>query len=84
MSTSMQSWLLSRRSMLLASIAGLIGVMKLPEQVLAASKAGESAWDLSETEWKKRLSPEAYQVLRQEGTERPFTSPFNKEKRVGT
>ena len=84
MTTSMQPWLLSRRSMLLASIAGMVGVFRAPAQVLAASKAGEAAWDLSDGEWKKRLSLEAYQVLRQEGTERPFTSPFNNEKREGT
>jgi peptide-methionine (R)-S-oxide reductase len=37
----------------------------------------------SDAEWKKRLSPEAYRVLRQEDTERPYTSPLNKEKRRG-
>ncbi len=41
-------------------------------------------WQLSEKEWKARLSPEAYGVLRKEGTERPWTSPLNEEKRKGT
>ena len=40
-------------------------------------------WQLSEKEWKERLSPEAYAVLRKEATERPFTSPLNDEKREG-
>jgi peptide-methionine (R)-S-oxide reductase len=38
----------------------------------------------SDAEWKAELSPEAYQVLRHEGTERAGTSPLNDEKRVGT
>ena len=36
-----------------------------------------------DAEWRKRLSPEQYQVLRREGTERAFTSPLNDEKRRG-
>ena len=38
---------------------------------------------LSEQEWRERLSGPAYDVLRSEGTERPFTSPLNDEKRRG-
>ena len=40
-------------------------------------------WQLSQKEWKERLSPEAYAVLRKEGTERPGSSPLNDEKREG-
>ena len=40
--------------------------------------------ELSEEEWKQRLTPEQYHVLRREGTERPFTSPLNKEYGEGT
>jgi peptide-methionine (R)-S-oxide reductase len=39
---------------------------------------------LSIAEWQKRLSPQAFAVLREESTERPGTSPFNTEKRKGT
>jgi peptide-methionine (R)-S-oxide reductase len=38
---------------------------------------------LSDSEWKQRLSPAAYQVLRLEGTEIPGSSPLNHEKRKG-
>jgi peptide-methionine (R)-S-oxide reductase len=38
----------------------------------------------TDEEWKKVLTPEQFHVLRKEGTERPFTSPLNNEKRKGT
>ena len=50
----------------------------------AASPAVDPAWQLSDAEWRRRLSPAAYEVLRREGTERPFSSPLEREKRRGT
>jgi len=39
---------------------------------------------LPEEEWKKILSPEVFYVARQKGTERPWTSKFEKSKEIGT
>ena len=37
----------------------------------------------SDEEWRRLLSEEQYRVLRKAGTERPWTSPLNDEKRSG-
>ncbi|AKM08966.1 peptide-methionine (R)-S-oxide reductase MsrB [Croceicoccus naphthovorans] len=40
--------------------------------------------DLSEAEWRKRLTRDQFRILREAGTERAYTSPLNDEKRKGT
>ena len=72
-----------RRSFL-ASLTALFSPMLGASAAEAASAAADPQWNLSDAEWKRRLSPAAYQVLRKEGTERPFSSPLNNEKRAGT
>lgn len=37
-----------------------------------------------DSEWKRQLSSDEYHVTRQHGTERPFSHPYNDEKREGT
>jgi peptide-methionine (R)-S-oxide reductase len=76
---------LLHRSMRLVppSLVALLSLGRAGE-ARAASRASDPAWDLSDAEWRRRLSPAAYAVLRQEATERPFSSPLEHEKRPGT
>ena len=76
----MAQW--QRRS-LLQALAVSIAALFRPKSAAAAS-AADPDWQLSDVQWRERLSPEAYRVLRQEGTEPPFSSPLNNEKRKGT
>jgi peptide-methionine (R)-S-oxide reductase len=48
-----------------------------------AVPAANEPLKLSKDEWRKRLPPEAYKVMRDEGTERAGTSPLDHEKRPG-
>lgn len=45
----------------------------------------QSAFPITRTaaEWRRLLGPERYRILREAGTERPYSSPLNKEKRRG-
>jgi peptide-methionine (R)-S-oxide reductase len=62
--------------------AGIRGLLAgAPAQAAAAPHTYEVTH--TDAEWRKLLTPAQYDVLRHEGTERPFTSPLNKEKRGG-
>ena len=81
--------MMTRRSLLsFLSAAGLAPHAAEAAPAVAASDdpalpAGVTPVRLSDDEWKKRLPRQAYDVLRHEATERPFTSPLNGEKRKG-
>ncbi len=68
-------------------LAGLSASAALP--ILAAcgsspAQAKDFPIQLSEAEWRKRLTKDQFYILREAGTERSFTSPLNDEKRDGT
>ena len=74
---------LSRRTFILIPTMSILKTFFKPMQVLASSIASKEEWNLSKEEWKSRLSPESYYILREEGTERAFSSELNNEKRKG-
>jgi len=74
--------MIDRRTLLGAGMATAVAAIVAGRAVSAPGKTFEVM--LGDAEWKKRLSPAAYAVLREEATERAFTSPLNKEHRTGT
>ena len=75
---------LTRRIFILIPIMSILKIIFKPIKVFASSQASRDAWNLSKEEWKNRLNPESYYILREEGTERAFSSQLNNEKRKGT
>lgn len=64
------------------ALAGITGLLK-PRTHDAMANTKPTPLSLTDQEWKTRLTKEQYDVLRKEATERPHTSPLNKEKRPG-
>jgi len=77
-----------RRRLLLAGGAVLAGAaflkLRLPG-IAAAQAEDKTPFEVTHTdaEWRTLLTPDQYAVLRQEATERPFSSPLDHEKRHG-
>ena len=66
-----------RRSFLALAGTGIAGFSLFGCSSAPARAAEKFPVTLSEAEWRKKLSPEAFAVLRKEATERPFSSPLN-------
>jgi peptide-methionine (R)-S-oxide reductase len=70
-----------RRDLLSVMALAAVGGAVLPAWLL--SEAEELEVTKTEEEWRRLLTPAQYQVLRQEGTERAFSSPLLDEHRKG-
>lgn len=83
--------LLSSLGLSAAALAGY-GVLMRPSMAeeierrlgFIVQEQGPYEWDLTEAEWRERLTENQFYVLRQEGTERSFTSPLDKFYEPGT
>jgi peptide-methionine (R)-S-oxide reductase len=77
--------MLTRRQNLSAAARGFALFAMARLGLVSAAEAAET-YEVTHTdaEWKKLLSPNQFAVLRLAATERPYTSPLDKEKREGT
>jgi peptide-methionine (R)-S-oxide reductase len=78
--------MLTRRHLFLATVSALAffganRIFGLPPSSKAATTFEVAH---SDAEWRTLLTPTQYIVLRRQGTERPYSSPLNGEKRQGT
>jgi len=67
-----------------ALLLGASGCSRAAPAQAAAPQRGPFPYQLSDAQWRQRLTPAQYAVLRQHATERAYTSPLNKEHRRGT
>ena len=78
---------MNRRAFLLSG-AGLaaIGAFYAFKPGASVAEADDGPFEItfSEEQWRARLTPDQFAVLREEATERPYTSPLLGEKRAGT
>lgn len=78
--------MMTRRTLLTAGV--MLSTFALTEKFSEAETMTASETidyrKLTDMDWRQRLTTSQYMILRQHGTERPGSSPLNKEKRKGT
>jgi peptide-methionine (R)-S-oxide reductase len=66
-----------------SGLAGVTAALLWGGRGRAAGAPEKFEVSLSDAEWRKKLTPDQYAILRQDGTERAFTSPLLEEHRRG-
>jgi peptide-methionine (R)-S-oxide reductase len=74
----------TRRHLILGAAASAAALTSGIFHRRAAAAVESFEVSYTDAQWRARLSPQQYAVLRQEGTERPGSSPLNTEHRTGT
>jgi peptide-methionine (R)-S-oxide reductase len=78
---------MDRRSFLLGGVAlGVVGFAAYSMRPMGTPARAEEHFEVEMTadEWRKKLTPEQFNILREAGTEYPGTSPLLNEHRPGT
>ena len=82
---------MERRQWLQRTLASVVALVSASASALMGAQeqstgegGGIAALHRAKSEWRKLLTPEQYNVLFEEETERPYSSPLDKEKRSGT
>jgi peptide-methionine (R)-S-oxide reductase len=75
-----------RKTLLLATSAAAAILYSRTMRGVKSAQAAQQTYEVTHTdaEWQKLLTPAQYNILRQQGTEPPFTSPLLNEHRTGT
>lgn len=75
--------IITKRLLLTGGAIGLASAIGVPRWLFASHAAERFEISHTDTEWRKLLTPAQYEILRQSGTERPFSSPLLDEHRRG-